>query len=510
MRAETSTRPHIVLVTVDELDVEMMEIMRAFGFLPNIQTYVAAPGVVFSQSFVTNALGCPSRVTAMTGRYAHNHGVLSTDVPTPGEYGCVRALDDTATLVTWLQGAGYRTGHVGRYLFGYGKDSSADPSTSHHPAYIPPGWDDWQTLVDPSTYSMYGFTVNDNGQLIEHPATLQEYQTAVLAQRAQQFVQETLSGFPGQPLFLEVNPAAVNIELVTLYLAAADGQQYTDLFRWFLRPDYRDQTAKPLRWSSIAALPLLPSYKPSFNEADVSDKPEALRKPALGSLDLSYLTLRYRTRFAAMLAVDDLVGAVATALGPQRSNTMIVLTSDNGALLGEHRMGEKSVAYEESIRVPLYITGPGVAGGRIAPEIVLNNDLAPTIAEWAGLSPTDLDGRSLVPLLAGSAPSDWRKRLLLEHWSDGSIYDVPHYLAVRTGPGDTLPQRLYVQYYGNEADPDLVTDVELYDLTVDRYQLQSLHADPARAAERAALAAMLPSFASCGGSGQPSCQSLEQ
>ena len=208
-------------------------------------------------------------------------------------------------------------------------------------------------------------------------------------------------------------------------------------------------------------------------------------------------------------------------------NTYIVFTSDNGYFLGEHRIPlGKQAPYDESIRVPLIVRGPGVAAGAVVDFIALNIDLAPTFAELAGASPPDfVDGRSLLPLLDGDPPAEWRHGFLVEHyghtrpdeWSapesvsvkatpadqdapeteEGdaitgvSAIDAPPYLALRT------ERYLYVEYPNGER--------ELYDMQTDPYQLQNLAAtaDPALLAD---LAARLDQLRVCAGA---DCRSLE-
>ena len=171
--------------------------------------------------------------------------------------------------------------------------------------------------------------------------------------------------------------------------------------------------------------------------------------------------------------------------------TYIIFTSDNGFSVGEHRriLG-KGTAYDESIRVPLIIRGPGISGGQVLKDIVLNNDLAPTVAELAGVPVPDfVDGRSLVPLLNGKTPAaGWRVGFLIEHWARRSANGggLPEYAAVRT------PDYLYVEYVTGER--------ELYDLRSDPYQLESLHAT-AEPELIFGLAAWLDELRNCVGEG---------
>jgi arylsulfatase A-like enzyme len=518
-QAQAPSQPHVVVVMTDDLDTHTLETLLRLGFLPNIERHITGRGVRFAQSFVTNSLCCPSRATFLSGQYSHNHGVLKNDAP----HGGVSAFADGSALPVWLQAAGYRTVHLGKYLNDYGRFAAAPEDSPFNPHYVPPGWSRWEALVDPSTYNVYSYRLslyNDRtdatrrGTLRAYGDEPADYQTRVLGERAAAIVLESRVSFPGQPLFLTVAPIAPHVELFSIALTTLDGLQHADQWRWFIRPDPADRTAKPARWRYLLEeLPFWPSLKPSWNEADVSDKPTALQRPALTDADGRAVAFQYRTRFASMLAVDDMVGRIAAALGPELDRTVLMLTSDNGFLYGEHRLAEKLAAYEESIRVPLYVAMPGQAAAHASDALVINNDLAPTIAALAGIVPPGCDGRSLAAhLLGGPAPA--RKRVLVEHWRSeaaGAI-DLPTFSALRTGAQDAYPDRLYVEYYEVASAPASATAVELYDLTEPQgvLQLVSRHADPARAGEIAYLKGKLGALKTCGQAGSLSCAAAEE
>ncbi len=206
---------------------------------------------------------------------------------------------------------------------------------------------------------------------------------------------------------------------------------------------------------------------PSFNEEDVSDKPGWIRnQPLLTSTEIQEIDQLYRNRLRSMLAVDDLIGKVIESLQYSRklSKTYIVFTSDNGWSMGEHRRSEgKWTAYEENMRVPFFVRGPEVPQGVKRAHMVLNNDFAPTFARLGGASvPSFVDGRSFVPLLRSGAPSpsEWRSAFLSEAVASEDS-GRPAYKAVRT------QGYLWVEYATAER--------ELYNLTEDPYELQSLH-----------------------------------
>jgi N-acetylglucosamine-6-sulfatase len=195
---------------------------------------------------------------------------------------------------------------------------------------------------------------------------------------------------------------------------------------------------------------------PNFNEADVSDKPRYVRKKdRLSTAKVREFEERYRQRLRSLQAVDDLLGTLVRALSDtgQLENTYIVYTSDNGYLLGAHRLSGKWAPYEEAIRVPLVIRGPGVPQEQSRSELVSMADLAPTIAGWAGVeSPAYVDGRSLSSLYSGA--SEWRSKLLFE------LSTHHPFAGVRTSDG-----RVYVEYDNGEK--------EYYDLSSDPYQLRN-------------------------------------
>jgi arylsulfatase A-like enzyme len=207
---------------------------------------------------------------------------------------------------------------------------------------------------------------------------------------------------------------------------------------------------------------------PAFSEVDVSDKPrEVRRRRRLTPDDITKIRYAYRQRLETLQAVDDLVADVVRTVeeSGQLDNTLIVFTSDNGILYGEHRWTKKEAPYEEAIRVPLVMrwdaAGWGGAGTQMPGTLALNIDLAPTIADAAGIPHPATDGRSLLPVLAGNAR--WRSDFLVEHLEGTN--PIPTYCAVRS------ERWMYVRYTTGEE--------ELYDLRDDPYELENLAANPA-------------------------------
>jgi len=368
--------------------------------MPNLQRYLVDRGTTFDNAFVSDALCCPSRATILRGQYPHNHDVLTNKPPLGGEERFTELGLEDSTVTTWLHSAGYSTVLLGKYL-------------NHFVPPVPPGWDLW-----------YGRGTVPSG----------DYETDYYSLKAANYIRAAKA--QSQPFFMWLGTAAPHTNV-------DPPPRYAEAFPNIKAP-------RP----------------PSFNEEDVSDKPRWLQqKPPLSESDITRIDEQYRTRLQTMLAVDDLIGNLVRALrvSGQLDDTYIFFTSDNGFVMGEHRRPQgKWSAYEEAMRVPLIVRGPGVAEGKTAHNLVLNNDFAPTFATLGGASvPPFVDGRSFVPLLRSPSPppSDWRTAFLEE--GRASKTGRPTFKAIRTN------DHLWVEYVDGER--------ELYDLEDDPYELQSQH-----------------------------------
>jgi arylsulfatase A-like enzyme len=447
-------------VVVIESDDQTADSMR---YMPRTTELVGGAGVSFPQSFVNYPLCCPSRATFLTGEYAHNHGVMNNVAPLGG----FDRLDSTRTLPVWLQRAGYYTGLIGKYLNGY------EGHRDDVPPLVPPGYNEWHGST--VTYQFYGYELNEGGTLVRYGTTPGDYSTDAYTGKAVDFIRRQAP--QRQPFFLWLT-----------YLAPHSGGPNPNP----QPPRNCGETARPAprHANALDGEPL--PQPPSFDEPDVSDKPPGIAdNPRLSPADLADEVRYYRCRAESLLAIDEGVEQVVAALrrSGELDDTLVVYTSDNGFMHGEHRQKTgKLVLYEESIRVPLLIRGPGFRGGRRVADLVGNADLAPTILEATGArAGLRLDGRPLQPLAA--APGRERGReLLVENLT---------YEAVRT--------RRYI-YAEHRAGPSAGAK-ELYDLFVDPFELESLHADPAYDAVEAALARRLASLRGCSGA---SCRDLPE
>lgn len=456
--ASTAKQPNIVFILTDDT------VTTDIPYMPKTVKLIGDQGTTFSQFFISMPLCCPSRTSILRGQYAHNTQIWDNQPPGGGFEKFYGMNLGQSTMATWLQKAGYRTVLIGKYLNGYAAEAS--------PTYIPPGWTEWYSSPgDPhfndATYTEYNYTLNENGTLVRYHDRPEDYGTDVYARKAVDFIKRNAA--TGKPFFAYISTYA----------------------------PHKPATPAPRHVGMFDNLPL--PRPPSFNEADISDKSRFFSdNPLLTDQQISELTKLYHLRLESLQAVDDMVENIVTTLRDtgQLDNTYIFFTSDNGFHLGEHRLLEgKKTAFEEDIRVPLLVRGPGIPTGKVINQLTGNVDLAPTFAELAGAqTPKFVDGRSLVPLLKGRFVFWWRNAFLLEFGSavnnDAFSFKIP---AVEDGPqvGDwEPPDSIYDSKAGGSytglrtGDYTYVEflngDTELYDLHNDPYELRNIAgtADP--------------------------------
>jgi N-acetylglucosamine-6-sulfatase len=400
--------PNIVFILTDDQRFDQLDHMRT------VQSSLIGKGVSFSRAFVSNSQCCPSRSTLLTGQYSHSTGVYTNSQP-DGGFGAFR---DHRTIPTVLHAAGYRTALIGKYLNGYVRANVG---------YIPPGWDRWFAIA-PGGHPHTAFS--DQGRPV--PLKAGENETDVFGREAVRFIRTTPAR---QPLFL--------------WLA-------------FHAP-HKPANPSPQYAGTLAGLP--PLRPPSYDEPDLSDKPAYMRgQPRLAARRRAAVDAFRQQQYESLLSVDDRVRDVLGALAQtgRLRDTLVVYASDNGLMLGEHRLVDrKIVPYEESIRVPMIVRWDAARWHvpRSDPHLVGNVDVAPTFASAAGLLMPMAEGRSLLPILGGAKVS-WRQEFLLEHAEGGG---VPAFCGLRTA------RWVYVEYTTGEE--------ELYDLASDQFELSNRASD---------------------------------
>jgi N-acetylglucosamine-6-sulfatase len=414
-----SDKPNIVFILTDDMRKDDLR------YMPKTRMLLKRKGMSFENAFVSNSLCCPSRATIMRGQYSHNNGVWSNDpttnVSTSGGWQTYKRVgDELDNVATRLDDAGYRTALIGKYLNGYRNTTD-----------VPPGWDRWFATVEPGAYDYFDYDMIDDGTKRHYGASDGDYKTDVLSRKAEAFITNSA---PRGPFFAYVAPVAPH-EPTT--------------------PAPRDaHTYDGIRGPRLS----------SFNERDVSDKPSWMRRlPRLTSTQIAEIDDRHERRVETLQSVDDLVGKVASTLRNARvmNNTYIFFTSDNGWHHGEHRVpASKWRSYEEDIHMPLLVRGPGVEAGSTTHKLTLNTDYLPTFTDLAGVQiPPYVDGRSLKPVLSGSATS-WRNAVLLE--APPSLSGRPAYRGIRTVATSTTTKSKYVEHANGER--------ELYRLDSDPYE----------------------------------------
>ncbi len=447
-----TTQPNIVFILTDDLNEDV------FAKDAGLQALLTSQGATFNKQFVELSLCCPSRTSTLRGQFAHNTGIYTNDAATGGGFETVynKGLEKS-TIATWLQSAGYRTALFGKYLNGY-------PNGAPSSTYIPPGWTRWFSPNGGSPYSEYNYDVNDNGATVHYGSAPSDYGVDVISRKLTTFIKNTTTNYPNKPFFTYVTP----------YIP-------------------HGPATPPPRYDGIYAGAKAPRT-PSFNEDDVSDKPAWIRNKAkLTQAQIDDIDALYEKRRESLRSVTDLVQDTIDTLRAQGvlDNTYIVFTSDNGFHQGQHRLNSgKNTAYEEDLNVPLVIRGPGVPAGAVVNAFTLNVDFAPTFAELAGVTPPSfVDGRSLVPFLKGITPSPWRLAFLNEHAGPSTLNtNTQNNLLEPQDPGDAqaLATGGAPVYVGLRAKPNTLGthgplnyiaydtgEHELYDLSVDPYQLDN-------------------------------------
>ncbi|HEY2415663.1 MAG TPA: sulfatase [Pirellulaceae bacterium] len=388
---------------------------------PNLDR-LAGEGVRFRNAFVVNSLCAPSRSVFLTGRYSHMNGVANNHTPFPSE-------NIPTTWSALLKGAGYTTGYVGKFHHGQ------QPGPR-------PGFDYTASFVGQGKYMDCPFEVN--GAMTATTGYVDDVSTDY----ALEFIGKNRD-----------KPFAV----VVGYKAAHGPFQPPPR----LENKYEGKEARPAPNLGVPA-----AYAGKFSGGGKTETKKQDGKPKKKKVNgAEQAKTGNRTMlqgyFGCLAAVDENVGRLMARLDDLKlaENTVVVYTSDNGYYLGEHNLGDKRSAYEESMRIPLLVRYPKLgekARGKTVDKMALNLDLAPTFLDLAGVKAADsMQGRSWRPLLEGNDTANWRTAFFYEYFYERN-YAIPTVLAVRT---DTAK---LIKYPGHDAW------TELFDLTKDPYEIKNL------------------------------------
>lgn len=469
-----SDRPNIILILTDDLDNKL----NTLDYMPNFRKLMIEHGLSMKDFFVTTPTCCPSRTTILRGQYTHNHEIY-TSAATEGFQKFYLLNYDSSTIATWLGAAGYQTIFLGKYLNGYPIRLDRE--------YVPQGWDEWYSPGRGKPYTGWNYTLNANGVLIPYGAQPEEYLLDVLALQMETLLRDTKkTDYPFFMFFAPYQPHEPTIPAT----------RHANLF----------QEVKAPRTES-------------FNEENVSDKPQSIQfQPLLANDQINKIDSLYRDRLRSMQSVDEMIAGMFSVLEEtnQLDNTYIIFTSDNGYHLGQHRLfAGKSTPYEEDINVPFIIFGPTIPENKVLEGYLVGNvDIAPTIADLAGVVPPSIvDGRSLLPLFGENPPTpeDWRQAFLIDYYegTEGEEAGSVRFINSDDSSGVLEPPDLdnifraspALSYRGLRTEKYSYVEyvngfVELYDMEKDPYQLENI-ASTAEPQLLASLSAWLKDLYSC-------------
>jgi N-acetylglucosamine-6-sulfatase len=409
---QSTSPPNIVLILTDDQQESTL------AHMPKVQDVLISGGAKLENTVNVYPLCCPTRATIQRGQYAHNTGVFDNEPPNGGWPVFDQNELERSTVATWLHDAGYHTGYIGKYMNFYFVRT------------VPPGWDRWFVLIGDNYASSNSFKVNDQGTLRDLAGGDRD---VLIARKALSWIQDAAPR--QQQFFVQVG-----------FTAPHNPSNY----------DSRDATS-----FSTTQMP----RTPNFNEADVSDKSSwiARRRP-LGSKSIKSLDGAYRNRLRDLQTVDAFVSDLRDVLtgAGEWQNTYVLYYSDNGYHMGQHRLAQgKRTYFQEDIAFPLITRGPGIPSDSTSSLLVGSHDIAPTIADMAGVQvPAFVDGRSALPVLQGTQDrATWRTAIYSEHRFGTT--SAPEWEMIRT------EHQKYVSIKDSPAE-------EFYDLSTDPYELTNL------------------------------------
>ncbi|KAH4348839.1 arylsulfatase [Parastagonospora nodorum] len=442
--ATSSTRhgkPNFVFIITDDQDLHL----GSMDYMPLTRKQLGKQGTFYKQHYCTISICCPSRVSLLTGKAAHNTNVTDVNPPYGGYTKFISQGLNDKYLPVFLQGAGYDTYYTGKLMNGHSTTTWNKP--------LPAGWNGTDFLVDPGTYIYWNATFQKD-QAPPAPAPGQ-YNTDLVKEKGLEFI-DTVAN-TSKPFFIGIAPIGPHAEFNGTggFTKAVGAKRHQKLFLDAKAP-------RTSNWNPD---------KPSG--ASWISKLEKLNGTVIASHDEWHVG-----RLQSLQSVDELVDEVVNRLEKYKllDNTYIIFTSDNGYHIGQHRLQPgKTCAFEEDINVPFYVRGPNVPKGKTVDVVTTHTDIVPTLFELAGIEQRDdFDGQP-IPVTSKAIAEQLKKKkrdhVNVEFWGPGrgeGTYgvNVPNntYKAVRIiGERYNL---LYTVWCTNEH--------ELYDMTKDPGQVNNL------------------------------------
>ncbi|CAN8104300.1 unnamed protein product [Discula destructiva] len=449
---------NVVFILTDDQDAAM----DSAAYMPLLQKYLAEHGTTYTNHFTTTAICCPSRVSLWTGKQPHNTNVTDVNPPYGGYPKFVAQGLNSNYLPVWLQKAGYNTYYTGKLFNAH--------TTSNYDSPYPAGWTHTDFLLDPGTYSYRNpIYQQDTDAPVQHH---DEHTSDLITDKAQGLLSKAIAA--GNPFFLGVAPVAPHSDVradrhvgLPLMTEPVPAERHKGLFKDVKIP-----------------------RTDNFNPGSPSGASWVRQLPQLNATSVEYLDHYYRQRLRALQAVDELVEKLVVQLDDAGvlEDTYIIYSSDNGFHIGQHRLPPgKECGYDEDIRVPLMVRGPGVPKGKVEDAVTTHIDLAPTILRMVGADVRpDFDG---VPIPIGvdsdsppadSAPETKRhEHVAVEYWGmalaegEGGGFDGHgHNIVVNnTYKAVRIIGEKYNLYYSVWCN----NEHELYDIETDPGQLHNLY-----------------------------------
>jgi arylsulfatase A-like enzyme len=458
--------PNILFIFADDHTVQALS---AYGHplrlveTPNMDR-LAQEGLLFERCLVPNSICGPSRAAILTGKYSHLNGFYRNGNRFDGSQ---------QTFPKLLQQAGYQTAMIGKW----------------HLASDPTGFDHWHILPGQGLY--YNPPMIRDGQQVRHEG----YTTDLIADFSIEWLKQR---DPSKPFLLMSQHKAPHREWAPAlkYLGWNGDRQFPEPETLF--DDYsgrgraereQDMTlAKTFndRDAKLVAPPYLNEQQREVWDAYYEPRNEAFRQANLTGKDLiRWRYQRYMHDYlGTILSVDEAVGRLLKFLDDQglADNTIVVYSSDQGFYLGEHGWFDKRWIYEESLTTPLVVRWPGVTRpGSRQSSMASILDFPATFLEAAGVAvPEDMQGRSLLPLLRGQTPDDWRTSFYYHY------YEFPGAHSVRKHYGVVTDR--YKLFYFYEPEMDYWT---LIDRQTDPHELTNVYGRPQYATVQQELKAEL-------------------
>jgi len=471
---KTLARPNILFIMSDDHAYQAIGAypgrLQPLNPTPQIDR-IARAGMRFDRCLVTNSICGPSRAVLLTGKYSHLNGFMQNN-----------GRDFNGSQQTFpkiLQQAGYQTAIIGKW----------------HLGSKPTGFNHWEILNDQGEYYNPDF-ISTAGKHRE-----KGYVTDLITEKALDWLRQ--ESRTGRPFMLMVHHKAPHREWepALKYLRTWDKTEFPEpptLFddysgrgiaaheqKMTVRDDMKMDADLKL-WDKKNA-----DYARTRGRMDSSQgaawdlyydslKKDFKKQQLQGEALLRWKYQHYLHDYLACIkSVDESVGRLLDYLRETGldKNTIVIYTSDQGFYLGEHGWFDKRFMYEESYRTPLLVQWPGTtAAGSVNKDLVSNLDLAETILDATGTKiPSDMQGQSLVPILKGKTPADWRKEHYYHYYEYPGVHSVKRHYGIRT-------ERYILIHFYRDID-----EWELYDLMKDPLELNNVYNDPAYAKTREVL-----------------------